>query len=365
MPEIAVTTGVDPRPAERPEGEGERDDEARRPRAIAVSSRCWSSAPGDRRGGRPIQAQSITARSSPWRRRRPCADCRVAQPVRDHVRGHEPQRPRPSGRPRRPAWTSASSSIESASLRVVRRFEQRRHRARHRLGQAALEGISCSSIQPIGRRPRHRPAAGSGRGRARARRRASAASSPGAAVTGARRTRSPTRVSARRFRPRSAPTNRATKSDAGLRQDLGRRAELGEVTADLHHRDEVAHLDRLVDVVGDEQDRLGELLLEAEELVLEPLPDDRVDRPEGLVHEQHRRVGGERAGHADALALAARELARIAIAVAWPVRGPTSAEQLLARARAGVPPSSRAVAAPSPTFSPIVWWGNSPTCWMT
>ena len=57
-------------------------------------------------------------------------------------------------------------------------------------------------------------------------------------------------------------------------------------------------------------------LLEAQELVLEALADDRVDGAERLVHEHHRRVGGERAGHADALALAARQLARVAIAVA-------------------------------------------------
>ena len=55
----------------------------------------------------------------------------------------------------------------------------------------------------------------------------------------------------------------------------------------LHHRDQVAHLDRLVDVVGHEQDRLGELALEAQEFVLEAVTDDRVDRAERLVHEQH------------------------------------------------------------------------------
>ena len=110
------------------------------------------------------------------------------------------------------------------------------------------------------------------------------------------------------MRPRSAPTKRATKSDAGFGEDLVRRPELGELAADLHDRDKVAHLDRLVDVVGDEQDRLGEIRLEAQELVLESLPDDRVHGPEGLVHEHHGRVRGERAGHADSLALSAREL---------------------------------------------------------
>ncbi len=101
----------------------------------------------------------------------------------------------------------------------------------------------------------------------------------------------------------------------GVRQDLRRRPELGEQAALPHDRDEVAHLDRLVDVVGHEQDRLGEALLEVEELVLEALADDRVDGAERLVHEHHRRVDGEGARHADTLALASRELARVALAV--------------------------------------------------
>ena len=77
----------------------------------------------------------------------------------------------------------------------------------------------------------------------------------------------------------------------------------------------VAQLDRLVDVVGDEDDRLAQCRLEPQELVLESLADDRVDRPERLVHEQDRRVRGERPGDADALLLAAGELGRVATGV--------------------------------------------------
>ena len=53
-----------------------------------------------------------------------------------------------------------------------------------------------------------------------------------------------------------------------------------------------------------------------EQLVLQALPGDRVDRAERLVHQDHRRVGGQAAGHADALLLATGELARVAVAVA-------------------------------------------------
>ncbi len=59
----------------------------------------------------------------------------------------------------------------------------------------------------------------------------------------------------------------------------------------------------------------ADLLLQPEELVLEPLAADGVDRAERLVHEHDRRVGRQRARHADALTLAAGELARIAPAV--------------------------------------------------
>ena len=98
-------------------------------------------------------------------------------------------------------------------------------------------------------------------------------------------------------------------------EDLCWRPELGELAADLHDGHQVAELDRLVDVVGHEKDGLGQTLLEAQELVLEAFPDDRVDGAEGLVHQHHGRIGGQRPRHPDALALAAGELARVAIAI--------------------------------------------------
>ena len=50
----------------------------------------------------------------------------------------------------------------------------------------------------------------------------------------------------------------------------------------------------------------------SQQLVLEAGPHDGVDRAEGLVHQQHRRVGGQGAGHAHALLLAARQLVGVA-----------------------------------------------------
>ena len=66
----------------------------------------------------------------------------------------------------------------------------------------------------------------------------------------------------------------------------------------------------------DEHDRLLELAQNAQELVLEASTRDRIERAERLVHQHHRWIGGERACNADALLLTARELARIAVAIA-------------------------------------------------
>ena len=116
------------------------------------------------------------------------------------------------------------------------------------------------------------------------------------------------------FRPRSAPRKSATKSSAGrARSSAGRRA-LDEVAAGAEDGYAVAEPYGLVDVVRDEDDGLVQLPLEAQEFVLELGADHGVDRAERLVHEQHRRVRGERAGHADALLLAAGELVRVALA---------------------------------------------------
>src|SRR5207253_9003282 len=99
----------------------------------------------------------------------------------------------------------------------------------------------------------------------------------------------------------------------GMCEELRRRRVLHEM-AQAHHRDAVAELDRLIDVVRHEDDRYALGALQPEELVLETLAHDRVDRREGLVHEHQRRLRRHRARDADTLALAARELRRIAAA---------------------------------------------------
>ena len=99
------------------------------------------------------------------------------------------------------------------------------------------------------------------------------------------------------------------------------------------HRHPVAHPDRLVDVVGHQHHGLAELGLEPAELVLQPAADDRVDGAERLVHQQHGRVRGERAGDADALALTTGELVRVATGVLLG-SSPTVSSSSWARSRA-------------------------------
>ena len=122
-------------------------------------------------------------------------------------------------------------------------------------------------------------------------------------------------VTASRRRPRVEPTKSATKSSAGPAQQLGGGRVLRQAAALGEDRHPVAHPDGLVDVVGHQHDGLAELTLQPQELVLQVAPHDRVDRAEGLVHEQHRRVRGQGPGHPDALPLTARELVRVAVGV--------------------------------------------------
>src|SRR3546814_5279226 len=63
--------------------------------------------------------------------------------------------------------------------------------------------------------------------------------------------------------------------------------------------------------MGEEDDGLAQHRLQAQELVLHLAADQRVERREGLVEEPDLRLHRQRAGDADALLLAAGQLARI------------------------------------------------------
>src|ERR1051325_4404403 len=80
----------------------------------------------------------------------------------------------------------------------------------------------------------------------------------------------------------------------------------------MRHNDHaVGERDRLHQIVGYEQDRLALLLPDFQSLAVQHRARPRGERPEGLVHENHRRLVGERADDRGALAHAAGELRRI------------------------------------------------------
>ena len=94
--------------------------------------------------------------------------------------------------------------------------------------------------------------------------------------------------------------------------ELGGRADLLE-PALVHDRDPVAHRHRLDLVVGDVDRRRPDLLLQPLDLAARLHAQLRVEVGERLVHQEHQRVAHERAAERDALLLAARELARLAL----------------------------------------------------
>ena len=108
--------------------------------------------------------------------------------------------------------------------------------------------------------------------------------------------------------------------EAGRRPvvELLRGAELLDPTA-VHHRDPVAHRQRLLLVVGHVDERDPDLGLDPLELELEALAELEVERPEGLVEEEHVGAVDEGPGEGDPLLLAARQLVRLALLVAGQV----------------------------------------------
>ena len=127
-----------------------------------------------------------------------------------------------------------------------------------------------------------------------------------------------------------------------MAENLGGGVVLREHASLAQDRDAVAHLDRLVDVMGHEHDRLSNLSLQRQEFVLQARSVDRIDRAERLVHQHQRRVGRERPRHAHALALPAGQLSGIAVAHAIPVETDEVEQLLNARRDATLAPAEQA-----------------------
>ena len=92
--------------------------------------------------------------------------------------------------------------------------------------------------------------------------------------------------------------------------DLLWRAELDDPPA-FHDGNARADLGRFIEVMADEDDGAVKLALQLQQLILQPVTDQRVQRREGLVHQQDRRIGGKGAGKANALLHAAGQLVHL------------------------------------------------------
>ena len=82
-----------------------------------------------------------------------------------------------------------------------------------------------------------------------------------------------------------------------------------------HHGDTVGEVRRLLDVVGDKENRLVRLLADVHQVFLENLAGLVVERPEWLVHQQNLGVVGQRPRDGDALFHPAGEFLRILLLV--------------------------------------------------
>ena len=98
----------------------------------------------------------------------------------------------------------------------------------------------------------------------------------------------------------------------GVLVDLARGADLLDAAV-VHDGDRVGDLHRLLLVVGDQDRRLVDLLVQAPQPVAQLLAHAGVEGAEGLVEQHHLGLDRERAGERHALALAARELAGVAV----------------------------------------------------
>ena len=103
-----------------------------------------------------------------------------------------------------------------------------------------------------------------------------------------------------------------TNGVAGLVEDLLGRADLLDAAL-VHDHDAVGHLERLLLVVGDEDAREVDLVVQPPQPAAQLLAHLGVERAERLVEQQHPRLDRERARERHALALAARELRRVAV----------------------------------------------------
>ena len=81
----------------------------------------------------------------------------------------------------------------------------------------------------------------------------------------------------------------------------------------VEHQDSIGQVDRLFEIVRDEDDGDVDLLPDLQEVALHLRARLRVERAERLVHQENARPVGERAGDGDALLHSTRKLMRVGV----------------------------------------------------
>src|SRR5207245_784706 len=105
-------------------------------------------------------------------------------------------------------------------------------------------------------------------------------------------------------------TNAAARAPTPPTNGTGTRPIAREQLPTVGQADAIAERKRFAHVVRDDDHSLMKARLNPAELGVQLGPGQRIERTERLVHQEKRRIHGERAGDADALPLAARQLAR-------------------------------------------------------
>ena len=113
----------------------------------------------------------------------------------------------------------------------------------------------------------------------------------------------------------------------GIAPHIGGRAILLDA-ARIHHRHQIGHGEGLFLVMGDEDGGDARLVMDMAQPDAQFLAHLGVQRAERLVQQQHARLDRQRAGQGHALALAARQLAGIAVAQTFQLH---QLQQFLAR----------------------------------
>src|SRR5579862_9065992 len=91
------------------------------------------------------------------------------------------------------------------------------------------------------------------------------------------------------------------------------RCGVGNDAAGVQENDAGAEQERFANIVSDDDNGLGETAGDFQKALLQFGAGHGIQGAEGFIHQKNRGIGGQGAGHADALALSSGKLARVAL----------------------------------------------------